>query len=80
MTVEPPEIVLARENVTLGLAPERSVYCVEFMKYTEAVSFQTNPNAFSKRRHALRGSHIFGSVDSTNAYIESCNSEVVVCP
>lgn len=66
-TVEPPDVVSAREKVTVGLEPESKVYWVEFRRYIDKVSFHVRPNAFSNRRQALSGSHMLGSVDSTNA-------------
>jgi hypothetical protein len=66
-TVEPPDIVFAREKVTVGLELESEVYWVEFRRYMDRVSFQVRPKAFSNSRQALLGSHMLGSVDSTNA-------------
>jgi len=79
-TKEPPVSVLARRNVTLGFALESSLYCVRFIGYNPVSLSYTIPNAFSNSRHALRGSHIFGSVDSTKAKIGEGRREIVELP
>lgn len=65
--VASPVMLFARLKVTDRFCVASAVYCVSFMRYNCAVLSKTSPKGFSKRRHALDESQMFGSMDSTNA-------------